>query len=159
MEPIIINNTAIEHTSTAKYLPLIIDHNLTGKQHIEHIRNKLLPYLFILRHTKYTLPMKTKMALYYSYFNSNISYMIPIWGYTTMNHLYRLQKTQNKAIRFLLGKLSRPKNKHKCNLWETKYTKDLTANLIQYSSHNIQDKKWSHLEQHSTDIIYRYTSI
>lgn len=122
MEPIIINNTIIQHTSTAKYLGLIIDCNLTWKQHIEHIRNKLLPYLFILRHTKYTLPMKTKIALYYSFFNSNISYMIPIWGYTTNNHLNCLQKTQNKAIRSLF--------------WEDYRDPNTNTNAI-YTKHNI----------------------
>jgi len=84
--------------------------------------NKLLPYLFILRHTKYTLPMMTKMALYYSYFNSNISYMIPIWRYTTMNHMNRLQKTQNKAIRSLF--------------WED-YRDPNTNTNANYKKHNI----------------------
>lgn len=101
MQPIIINNKMIEETETAKYLGLIIDHKLSWKQHIEYVKSKLTPYLYILRHTKYTLPMKTKISLYYSYFNSNLSYMIPIWGYSTMNNLMTLQRTQNKVIRTL----------------------------------------------------------
>lgn len=64
MNPIIVNSTQIQHTTRAKYLGLIIDNKLSWKPHIKHI--------------KYILPLKTKISLYYSYFNSNLSYLIPI---------------------------------------------------------------------------------
>lgn len=96
-----VNNSTIEQVSQIRYLGLIIDVKLTFKQHVEYLKNKLSPYIFILRRTRYTLPARTKLMIYYSHVHSHLTYLISIWGFSSTTNLNTLQVTQNKAVRSL----------------------------------------------------------
>lgn len=162
MNPVIINNTQIQHTNTAKYLGLIIDNKLIWKPHIEYIKSKLMPYLFILRRTKYTLPLTTKISLYYSYFNSNLSYLIPIWGYSAQTNINILQRTQNKAIRSLFWQDYMNPNTNTEAIYK-KYSILKVSQMVEYDSmimiykikhnlirNNIQLTTFAETHQHNT---------
>lgn len=101
LAPIIVNNAIIEKTDNIKYLGLIIDSELNWSPHIAFLKNKLFPYLFVLRNAKYTLPTPTKKSLYFSYIHSHLSYLISVWGYAFTTSVNQLQIVQNKAIRAL----------------------------------------------------------
>lgn len=96
-----INNTTIEQVSQIRYLGLIIDEKLSFKQHTQYLINKITPYIFILRRTRYTLPARTKLMLYYSHVHSQLTYLISIWGFSNATNLNALQIIQNKAVRSL----------------------------------------------------------
>lgn len=98
---VMVNGTNIEEVTDTKFLGLIIDCELSWKQHHEFLTNKLKPQLFIFRRTRYSVPVKTKLSLYYAYFQSHISYLIAIWGYCNLSMMHKLQVLQNKAIRYL----------------------------------------------------------
>lgn len=101
LNPIMINNTDVKQTKSTKYLGLIIDEELKWEAHVKSLKNQLFPYLFVLRNTKYSLPKPNKIALYYAYVHSHLSYLVSIWGYTDSSILRQLQVMQNKAIRSL----------------------------------------------------------
>lgn len=98
---VIVNGTLIEEVTDTKFLGLIIDSELSWKQHHQFLTNRLKPQLFIFRRTRYSVPVKTKLSLYYAYFQSHISYLITIWGYCNVSMMNKLQVLQNKAIRYL----------------------------------------------------------
>lgn len=101
LPPIYINGIPINKTSQARYLGLVIDDTLTWKPHIDYIKKTLIPYIYVLRQTRYLMPMNTKLSLYYSYIHSHLSYMSAIWGYANTTYQRQLQVLQNKAIRNL----------------------------------------------------------
>lgn len=74
------------------------------------LRNRILPYLFVLRRTRYSLPGETKLSLYYAYIHSHLSYLMSIWGFSSDTNLSQLQTLQNKAIRSLFWQEYRQSN-------------------------------------------------
>lgn len=96
-----INNHNIEQVTHMKYLGLTIDHKLDFRKHVEATRNKISPYIFVLRRTRYTLNPKTKLMLYYAHVHSHLTYLSSIWGYSLAINLEMLQVVQNKAVRSL----------------------------------------------------------
>lgn len=99
--PILVNGTPIDRTHVYTYLGLTIDSDLKWTSHVHSLRNQLYPYLFVLRNTRYSLPISTKRSLYFSYIHSHLNYLISIWGYASPSRTNMLQIMQNKAIRSL----------------------------------------------------------
>ena len=58
-----ISNTRLERVNKFKYLGVLLDNNLSWKEHIEYISNKISSRLGILRRARKVLPKPTLQML------------------------------------------------------------------------------------------------
>ena len=97
-----INGTIIKQVSHAKFLGVTIDENLDWDQHISDLRRKLYHSLATLNRIKHFIPEKFYKDLYYTLFESSITYCISVWG-VAQKKLDKIHLIQKKMIRILFG--------------------------------------------------------
>ena len=90
-------NETIEYVKCFSFLGIIIDQNLTWKDHINHIGNKISKTIGILNRLKHTLPKHTLKTIYDSLINTYLNYGVLCWGFNSNNIL----KLQKRAVRIL----------------------------------------------------------
>lgn len=98
-----LNNNPVEQLTETKFLGLIIDKNLSWDEHVKFITKKLSSGLYALRRMKHYCSLKTLKTIYYSLFQSHISYGICIYGATSKKNLETILVLQKKAIRIMLN--------------------------------------------------------
>ena len=98
------NGTRIRKSNFTKYLGLVIDENLTWKQHVNDLRNSLLKYIGIFYHISDILPVDTAVQIYYSFIYSRLTYAIEVYGTACATVLKPLQTFQNRILKLLLKK-------------------------------------------------------
>lgn len=99
-----INGTKIFESNKMKYLGLIVDRKLTWKLHLYELRKKLGVTLGILNQLKkHKVPINSLISIYYSLFQSYLSYGIALWGYANEVNFSKIKVLQNKAIRIIKG--------------------------------------------------------
>jgi hypothetical protein len=76
----------------------MIDEKMDWNEHVSYIKTKIRPFLAMLRRTTYLIPSTTRLSVYYSYIHCHLTYLAPLWGYTTNTRLDDLTCFQNKAI-------------------------------------------------------------
>ena len=94
-----LNRTKIYESTKIKYLGIILDSRLTWKEHIDELAKKLNRSIGILYKTRNYCPLQIRKTLYFSIFNSHLSYGLPVWGQSKQIYLDRIKKIQKKAIR------------------------------------------------------------
>lgn len=95
-----IKNTEIEQVNNYKYLGLTIQNDLKWNTHINNIKRKVSAMSGVISRLGNKLNNSTLKTIYYSYINSQIAYLIPIWGTSSPKYLLQnLQITQNNSIR------------------------------------------------------------
>jgi hypothetical protein len=77
---IISNNHQITTLSNKKFLGININDTMNWSGHVEHIIPKLSSACYIMRSVKPYMPLKTLKTIYYSYFNTIMSYGLLFWG-------------------------------------------------------------------------------
>ena len=77
-----INNNEIKRVTSTKFLGVIIDENLTFKEHLKTVENKVSKNLGMLYKAKPILDKKSLKALYFSFKNSYVNYANIVWGST-----------------------------------------------------------------------------
>ena len=92
-----LNGKDIEFVKEFNYLGIILDSNITWKQHIKHIFNKISRTAGIMSKLKNYLPIEIMQVLYKSLITPYLNYGILVWG-TKSKHLLKLQK---KIIRIM----------------------------------------------------------
>ena len=90
-----INNTIIEKVDSFNYLGIILNENLTWKNHIEMVANKIAKITGILNRLKYVYPWQILLSLYNTLIMSHINYGLLLWG----TKVYELEHQQKKAVR------------------------------------------------------------
>ena len=98
-----IGNSALTLKDHTKFLGVIIDNNLSWKQHIQYITNKINSLCSILFHTRRKLTMNALKSIYYSLIHSHISYCSLIWGGTSTDRKEPLNKAHKRVIRTIVG--------------------------------------------------------
>lgn len=96
-----INNKPIYEVFTCKYLGLNIDAKLSWDKHIDAISKKLRGLIGATRNFNSYLDSKSKNMLYFTHIQSVLSYLIAIWSNTSQANLNRVQRLQNKAVKFI----------------------------------------------------------
>ena len=90
-----IDHRTIERVSQFSFLGIMIDENLTWKNHVNMITNKLSKIIGILHRLKYIYPKHILLTIYNSLFIPHVNFGSLVWG-TTIECISKLQK---KAIR------------------------------------------------------------
>ena len=75
-----INNHDIERVNIMKFISVLLDDNLSWKEHIKHLENKIDKSIGLMHRGKPFLDKKSLLALYYSYIHSYLNYANLAWG-------------------------------------------------------------------------------
>ena len=98
-----IDNITIKRVKHTKFLGITIDENLNWKQHLVDLKRKLYHALATLKRIKDYIPDKLHIDLYYTLFESHLSYGISVWGGISQKKLDAIHKIQKKVTRILFG--------------------------------------------------------
>ena len=98
---IIINGLAVDEKESAKYLGIIMDNKLSFKQHIEHVKAKLVKGCAILNMVKHYVPKHILINTYNAHIQPHIDYGLTVWGYTHKTHILPVERQQRKAVRIM----------------------------------------------------------
>ena len=106
---LIIDNVKIDQKSQTKFLGVIIDEQLSFKQHIRCIKGKVSRGLGILHKCKRFLNHNSLMQLYNSFIYPYLNYCICVWGSACQTYLQPLITLQKKIIlrRYVYQKVQR----------------------------------------------------
>ena len=142
---LMVNNFEIKLVTHTKFLGVTIDDKLTWDKHITDLKRKLYYSISTLSRIRHFIPDQLHKDLYYTLFESHLSYCISAWGSVSQTKLGQIHKVQKKAIRILFGDIEKFKNKFMtCArtrplfdqiLSEAFYTKEHTKPL--FKKHNI----------------------
>ena len=94
-----INNHDTERVHTMKFLGVLLDDNLSWKEHIKYLENKIAKNIGLMYRAKPFLDKESLLALYYSYINSHRNYANLAWSSTYLTNLKKTTqptKTRNK---------------------------------------------------------------
>ena len=95
----------INWSDEVKYLGLMLDKNLTFKNHIEGIQakcNKYVKCLYPLINRKSKLCLKNKLLIFKQIFRPAMLYAVPIWTSCCNTRKKALQRIQNKILKMIL---------------------------------------------------------
>ena len=94
-----VGQQLIPYSGSAKYLGVVIDHDLSWKNQIENVLIKLANASRILSQVKHFVNKSFLIKLYYSFVYPHIKYGILAWGGTANFLINKLQIAQNRIIR------------------------------------------------------------
>ena len=92
-----INGIQIECVDNFNFLGVIIDKNLTWKNHLNKVSNKIVRIIGIINKLKFTLPQNILINIYNSLIIPHINYWILLWG----SENSRVSKLQKRAVRII----------------------------------------------------------
>ena len=98
-----VNNIDIKRESAIKFLGVLLDENLSWKNHINVIENKVSKNLGILRKAKPYLDVKCLKSLYFSFVHSYLTYCNIAWASTNQTKLKKLYCKQKLACRIIFN--------------------------------------------------------
>jgi hypothetical protein len=85
--------TFITTSKDIKFLGLIIENSLTWKGHIKEVTKKLSTACYMLRNIKSFVSTNILKIIYYSYFQSVMTYGLMYWGNSSSpDMVFRMQK-------------------------------------------------------------------
>jgi hypothetical protein len=96
-----LNGTNITYVSSAKYLGVYLDENLTWTDHINFISNKLIKLSSALYYLSSFINMSHVRQIYFSYIFPYVKYGIEIYGRCPNYNMKRIQITQNRLLKIL----------------------------------------------------------
>ena len=91
--------TKIFESLKVKYLGIILDSRLTWKIHVDELCKKLGRTVGMLFKIRHQCTKRVLRSLYFSLFESHLSYGLPVWGCANQTLIQKLFILQKKAIR------------------------------------------------------------
>lgn len=88
------NGQKISRVECVRYLSLLIDSNLNWERQIEKMIKIINPYMAIFRRIAPTCGDDIKRMLYFSFVQSNLTYLMPIWCSTKNENIQKLRILQ-----------------------------------------------------------------
>lgn len=79
-----MNQCPLKRTYSCTYLGVILDHHLNWQHHIEARCSKLASGCFALFHAREHFPRNSLRILYFSFFQSHLTYCIEPWAWNSM---------------------------------------------------------------------------
>ena len=110
-EELRLNNSVIKNVDFTKFLGVTIDKDLNWNQHFIDLKRKLYHALSTLNRIKHCIPEKLQRDLYFTLFESHLSYCISAWGGVSNSKLDSIHRIQKKVIRILFGDTEAYKDK------------------------------------------------
>ena len=101
MPELYISCQLVPYTPIIKYLGVHLDCQLSFKEHVSKIYEKISKYVGIFYDIRHMLPSKCRRVLYFSFIFSYIYYCAEVYGNATNLTFKPLQLIQNRALRAL----------------------------------------------------------
>ena len=98
-----IDGFAIKKCTETRFLGVIIDDKLNWDAHIKHLKRKLNYAIATLSRIMDSIPKHLHRNLYYTLFESHLSYCISVWGAAAQYRISSLWTIQKQCIRVLFG--------------------------------------------------------
>jgi hypothetical protein len=98
-----MNESILKRVHSCKHLGVMIDDTLSWVDHVDYIRKKVQPGIFMLKKSKCYLPTHLLNMLYRSTIESHFDYCDVVWGTVCQTQSNRLQVLQNRAAKILTG--------------------------------------------------------
>lgn len=96
----------IEWSDNCKYLGIFLDKKLTFKTHISNTINKInltIKILYPFIHKNSSLSKQNKLIIFKTIFQPILLYGAPVWFDCAHSHIQKLQVSQNKVLKMMLG--------------------------------------------------------
>jgi hypothetical protein len=116
----IVDSFNIHRVYKARYLGLNLDPHLKWDEHIDYVASKIASVSGVLWKMRRMLSKNIKKLMYQSLIESQITYLIPVWGRANDTSIKSLQVAQNRALRNV-------------------YSLDRLTNRIQMYSHLVEN--------------------
>ena len=98
---LLIKKHKMERVESIKFLGVLLDENLSWKDHIKYIENKVAKNIDLLYRTKLFVNKNSLLTLYYSYIHTYLNYANLLWGSTNRTNLKKLLSQQKHAVRII----------------------------------------------------------
>ena len=98
-----LRNNVVEKVSSARFLGVIIKENLSWKNHIDMIKNKMRAGLGAVMRIRSFLSPKAMLSLYHSLLLSHVRYCIANWWFGNESKVQEIQRICNKFIRLVFN--------------------------------------------------------
>jgi hypothetical protein len=115
-----LGGSLINKVDETTYLGLIIDSSLSFRSHIDKLKKKIISFVGVLGRIKNTVPVCSRLSIYYAHVLSHICYLNVIWSAAPQYKLLELQRLQNKAIRAVFFEEYRKPDIHTADLYRSK---------------------------------------
>jgi len=138
-ENVVIQNSTIEHVHFTKFLGVIIDSNLSWKNHISYISSKIAKNIGVLCRGRKIFNNETMLSLYNALILPYLTYCIHIWGSAYKTYINQLVLLQKRAIRLIAGVPHRTHTKelfHTYNILPVENLYKYTIALFIYKLHH-----------------------
>ena len=89
--------SGITNANEARFFCLILDNNLSWKQHIDQVVSKMCSTCYTIQNIKTLVSQDTLKVIYFAHIHSILSYGIIFWGNTS--HSKKVFTIQKKIIR------------------------------------------------------------
>ena len=97
----------IERKSCIKYLGVYIDEQLSWKEHIKYVTNKIRKVIYKFRELRNILTFNSLKAVYYALVESITNYGIVVWGSAGVTEINKIQIAQKWLIKIMMFKKKR----------------------------------------------------
>ena len=98
-----IGNNIIEKATSIKFLGVMIDENISWRDHIKTVENKLSKNIGLLYQAKQFLDENSLKTLYFSYMHSYLNYANIAWASTHFTKLKTISYKQKQATRIVFN--------------------------------------------------------
>ena len=105
-----IRGVKLKKVDKVRFLGIIIDDKLCWDAHIQHLEAKLLSSITMIKRIRKFVPKTLHKQLYYSLFQSHLTYGISAWGGACPSKLSKIFSIQKRCVRLLFG--TRPSFDH-----------------------------------------------
>lgn len=98
-----LHHSKLFESSKINYLGLILDNKLNWKAHTTELSKKLSRAVGLLYKIKNLCPASVLRSLYFSLFNSHLSYGLVVWGNANCNYLNKIKSLQKRALKCIFS--------------------------------------------------------
>ena len=99
-----INNQVIKRQWSIKFLRILLDENLSWKEHLKLTENKFVKNIWLIYKAKPYLNKDLILALYFSYIHSYVNYAYLVWESANRTYLWKINSQQKHALRLIHNK-------------------------------------------------------
>ena len=110
-----LSNNAIDRVCSTRFLRALIDENLSWKNHVDMIKQKMRAALGAVMRIRVYLSFKVMLCLYHSLLLSYVRYCITYCCFGYKTRIHQLQRICNKFTRLVFGLKKRDSVKHVMN--------------------------------------------